>query len=87
MKRRDFLKTGVTITALAAISINSPYNIVYGETPIAVNSDTTPLFTTTSGQNATLFRSERILVDYCTARSLKMPQSPISGERLPMFDL
>jgi len=87
MKRRDFLKNGITITALAATSINAPYNIIRGETTIAANSGATPLFTTTSGHHATLFRSERMLVDYCTARSLKTPQSPIPGERLPMFEL
>lgn len=92
MKRREFLKNGMAITALAA---TSPL-LLSGVAKSVTFPDATRLFVVCSGQNAALFRGERILIDYCTAKSFKTPhfsqsastyQSSIPGERLPMFEL
>jgi hypothetical protein len=93
MQRRDFLKRGMTITVLAAAS---PH-LLTGTTETAASSGLTTSFVTSSGHHAAFFRGERVLVDYCTARSLKTPhllhilgpsagQRLVPGERLPMAD-
>lgn len=97
MKRREFLKNGMAITALATMStlLTSP-SLLSGVSEAGAGCVATPLFSTYSANSAAMLRNERILVDYCTAKSLKTPHffqiastSPLHvfGERAPMIDI
>lgn len=97
MKRREFLKKGMAITALAATSPLLLSGPVEAAETTAI-SGATPLSVTTLERHAAHPHTDRMLVDYCTARSLKTPyfpqiigpstrQSLVSGGQLSMLDI